>query len=54
MPEHGERGQVPTPHLRSMIRLLYPDEMTPVAKRHLEAMCDQWDEAHQSGGGDER
>lgn len=38
-------GQVPTEHLRSMIRLLFPDEMTPVAKRHLEAMCDQWDEA---------
>jgi hypothetical protein len=31
--------------LRAMVNLLSPDEMTPVAKRQLERLADQWDEA---------
>lgn len=31
--------------LRAMVTLLSPDEMTPVAKRQLERLADQWDEA---------
>jgi RecJ-like exonuclease len=41
--EHGERGAVPTVHLRAMIRLLFPEEMTPTSKRQLEAMCAVYD-----------
>lgn len=30
--------------LRSMIFLLFPEEMTPLAKRMLEKICDEHDE----------
>jgi hypothetical protein len=32
---------VPVEQLRAMIRMLWPDEITPVAKRQLEVLCDQ-------------
>lgn len=32
---------VPVEQLRAMIRLLWPEEITPVAKRQLESLCEQ-------------
>lgn len=37
---------VPVDQLRALIRLLWPAEITPTAKRHLEALCDQHDTAN--------
>lgn len=36
-------GLIPVEQLRAMIRLLGPQEMTPTAKRQLEAICKQHD-----------
>jgi hypothetical protein len=36
-------GLVPTEHLRAMIRLLWPDEITPTARRQLESLCERYD-----------
>ena len=36
-------SSVPTEQLRAMIRLLWPDEITPIAKRQLELLCDAAD-----------
>lgn len=38
------QSEVPTERLRAMIRLLWPDEITPIAKRQLESLCDAADE----------
>lgn len=32
---------IPVEQLRAMIRLLWPDEITPIAKRQLELLCKQ-------------
>jgi hypothetical protein len=32
---------IPVEQLRAMIRLLWPDEITPVAKRQLELLCER-------------
>lgn len=42
MPEQ-ERA-VPVEQLRAMIRLLWPSEITPTAKRQLESLCEQAEE----------
>lgn len=34
-------ADVPVAQLRAAIRLLYPDEMTPQAKRVLESICEE-------------
>lgn len=34
---------IPVEQLRAAIRLLYPDEMTPNAKRVLESICEEHD-----------
>lgn len=34
---------IPVEQLRAMIRLLFPDEMTPMGKRMLDKLCDQYD-----------
>lgn len=36
---------VPSQRLRSAIRLLFPEEMTPMAKRVLESICDEAESA---------
>jgi hypothetical protein len=36
----AEPGVVAVARLRAAIRLLYPSEMTPAAKRMLESICD--------------
>ena len=38
---------VPVEHLRAMVRLLYPEEMTPMAKRQLELLCQGYDDEQQ-------
>lgn len=35
---------VPVEQLRAMIRLLWPDHITPIAKRQLESLCEQHEE----------
>lgn len=32
---------VPVPRLRALLRLLYPEEMTPVAKRMIEQVIEE-------------
>ena len=34
---------IPVERLRAMIRLLGPEEMTPIAKRQLTLLCDEYD-----------
>lgn len=34
-------GVIEVERIRAAIRLLYPDEMTPTAKRMLESICDE-------------
>ena len=34
-------GAVPVEQLKAMIRLLWPEEITPTAKRQLEKLCEQ-------------
>lgn len=34
-------GAVPVEQLQAMIRLLWPEEMTPIAKRQLESLIEQ-------------
>lgn len=36
-------GSVPVAHLQAMVRLLFPEEMTPVAKRRFEQLIAQYD-----------
>lgn len=36
-------SEVPTARIRAAINLLYPEEMTPTAKRILKTICDEYD-----------
>jgi hypothetical protein len=36
-------GHVPVEQLRAVIRLLWPEEITPIAKRQLESLCEQYE-----------
>lgn len=36
----GGAGKMPIEHVRALVRLLFPEEMTPTAKRVIEAACD--------------
>lgn len=37
-------GHVPVEQLRALIALLWPDEITPTARRMLLSVCDQHEE----------
>lgn len=37
------RGAVPTERLRALVRLLYPEEITPTAKRMIERTCEEYE-----------
>jgi hypothetical protein len=39
----ASESAVPVERLRAMIRLLWPDEITPTAKRQLESLCEQYE-----------
>jgi hypothetical protein len=43
MPGNGPYPAVPVEQLRAMIRLLWPEEITPTAKRQFELLCEQHD-----------
>ena len=40
-------SDIPVEQLRAMIRLLGPGEMTPIAKRQLEQLCDHYEQGFQ-------
>ena len=42
---HGAPA-VPTERLRALLRLLYPEEMTPMAKRMIEKVIEEHELAH--------
>lgn len=37
---------VPVEQLRALVRLLFPDHMTPVAKRQIESVCEHAELEH--------
>lgn len=37
-------AQIPVEQLRALVRLLYPEHMTPIAKRQIESVCEQADD----------
>ena len=44
-------ADVPVERVRALVRLLYPDEMTPTAKRMFDRVCDEYDEPAEVDGG---
>lgn len=36
---------LPVEQIRALVRLLYPEHMTPIAKRQFDAVCDGADHA---------
>lgn len=34
---------VPTARIRALVRMLYPEEMTPMAKRMFDQVCDEYE-----------
>lgn len=47
----AETRGIPVERLRAMIRLLSPGEITPIAKRQLELLCQEYERAQSLGPG---
>lgn len=46
MSETSARGpSLPVEQVRALVRLLFPDHMTPVAKRQIESACEAAEKA---------
>lgn len=40
--QRDQDGLVPVARLRAMVKLLYPEEMTPTAKRQFDLLCEEY------------